>query len=183
MATGRKTTPRRGSTLGDSDSDRWLRGKECGPFFEFIGEAYLRKLWLDNRDDIIDEHVAEFPGTRPQRFWEYDAKEPRLRLGGIGTPDFEALNIKPRYKCGIPHSFIDESDVSYFNRTGAFKDAAPNPNKSGPFQGVAVDPDEPPTYESEASYLDRLGLFLPGEKRRLKATDFEPHVVSYIDED
>jgi hypothetical protein len=43
--------------------------------------------------------------------------------------------------------------------------------------GVAIDPDNPPIYESQASYLERHGLFLPGERRRLKPADFEPERV------
>jgi hypothetical protein len=31
--------------------------------------------------------------------------------------------------------------------------------------------------ESEATYLERHGLLLPGERRRLTAEDFEPELV------
>ena len=113
MGTGRKTTPRRGTTLGDSDSDRWLRGEDCG-FFIFIGEDYLRKLWLDNRDDIVAEHIETAPGTRPQRWWEYDAKEPRKRLGGIGTVASDVLNLKPSFQFGLPLVWVSEFDVAYY---------------------------------------------------------------------
>ena len=36
---------------------------------------------------------------------------------------------------------------------------------------------DPPTYESEASYLRRLGLLLPGELRRISRDDFNPVVT------
>src|SRR2546430_12621096 len=36
---------------------------------------------------------------------------------------------------------------------------------------------DPPQYESEASYLKRLNLLLPGERRRLKQSDFTPQFV------
>jgi hypothetical protein len=35
-----------------------------------------------------------------------------------------------------------------------------------PFGKVA---DDPPIYETETDYLERLGLWLPGERERLKA--------------
>jgi hypothetical protein len=45
------------------------------------------------------------------------------------------------------------------------------------FKGVAIDPNDPPTFESQAAYLKRHGLFLAGEERRLKKSDFEPETV------
>jgi hypothetical protein len=45
---------------------------------------------------------------------------------------------------------------------------------SNTFKGVAIDPDDPPTFESQASYLKRHRLLLAGEERR---ADFEPHAV------
>jgi hypothetical protein len=53
-----------------------------------------------------------------------------------------------------------------------------NPKPSGTFEGVAIDPGDPPVFESQASYLERHGLFLPGERKRLKKEDFEPEVVA-----
>ena len=41
-------------------------------------------------------------------------------------------------------------------------------------KGVPFDPKDPPTFESEAAYLDRLKLLAPGERRRIPAADFEP---------
>jgi hypothetical protein len=41
------------------------------------------------------------------------------------------------------------------------------------FKGVAIDPDNSPTFESQAAYLKRHGLFLVGEERRLKKADWE----------
>jgi hypothetical protein len=45
------------------------------------------------------------------------------------------------------------------------------------FAGVAIDPDDPPAYESQAAYLERHDLFLPGERRRLRKADCEPERV------
>jgi hypothetical protein len=41
---------------------------------------------------------------------------------------------------------------------------------------IDVDRDDPPIFESQAAYLDRLGLFCPSERKRLAAKDFEPDV-------
>ena len=41
------------------------------------------------------------------------------------------------------------------------------------FKGVAIDPNDPPLYEAQATYLKRLGLFLVGEERRVKRADWE----------
>lgn len=40
-----------------------------------------------------------------------------------------------------------------------------------------ADPDDPPRFESQAAYLRRHGLLLPGELRRLTAAAFEPEIV------
>ena len=44
-------------------------------------------------------------------------------------------------------------------------------------RGVAVDPADPPKFESEASYLARHKLFLPGERARLCPRDFWPERI------
>lgn len=57
-----------------------------------------------------------------------------------------------------------------------------NPKPPGHiFKGVAIDDRDPPRYESEAAYLDRHGLFLPGERKRLKKADWEDVSMCYID--
>jgi hypothetical protein len=180
----------------DADAQAWLRCLPCG-FYEFKPESELAALWGEHGDDIVEEHVAEFPGTRPQRWYEYSAPrsprgtypgcyydgelpEPRKRLGGIGTPDFEVMNIKPSFAFGLPVSWVDQTDCDYYNRRGAFAHVAPNPNNE-PFKGVAIDDSDPPRFESESSYLDRLGLLLPGEKRRIKKDAWEPETMEYVE--
>jgi hypothetical protein len=46
------------------------------------------------------------------------------------------------------------------------------------FAGIPFDADDPPVYESQASYLDRHKLLTPAERRRLRAQDFKPVKVS-----
>ena len=109
-------------------------------------------LWPQFRDDVLANWVSTRPGTRPSHWWAYDATEPRQRLGGVGTPDFEALAYAPSYKLGIPEGYGDDFDAS-----------------------------DPPQFESEAAYLRRLKLFAPGEQKRLKKADFEPETVPIPD--
>jgi hypothetical protein len=156
-------------------------------------------LWNLHKDVIIAEHAKDFPGSRPPLWWQYSAPrspigtykgcaydgtlpEPRKRLGGVGTEAYLVLNVKPRFAFGLPCSFIDASDVAYYNRTGLFAGVAPNKN-STPFAGVAIDENDLPRFESEAAFLDRHNLFLPGEKRRVPKADFEPETMAYVDDE
>ncbi len=43
----------------------------------------------------------------------------------------------------------------------------------GGFAGQAIDPADPPRFESQAAYLRRHKLLLPGEEKRLTAADFD----------
>jgi hypothetical protein len=42
---------------------------------------------------------------------------------------------------------------------------------------VAVDPSDPPSFESQAAYLKRLKVLLPGEEKRLTRHDFAPEAI------
>jgi hypothetical protein len=124
-----------------------------------------RRLWGMFGAGITDEHVEQYPGTRPARWWQFDAPEPRRRVGGTGTPCHERLADVLRLTLGVPTDWITRSDVETYNLTGT------------PLDVPALDPADPPTYESEAAYLERLSLFAPGERKRLKPRDFKPESV------
>lgn len=47
-----------------------------------------------------------------------------------------------------------------------------------PLDVPALNPTDPPLYESEATYLKRLRLLLPTERRWLTAADFEPEKIT-----
>jgi hypothetical protein len=49
-----------------------------------------------------------------------------------------------------------------------------------PADWTAIDPKFPPLYESQASYLDRLGLLSRAERRKLKPADFKPQSILEI---
>jgi hypothetical protein len=100
----------------------------------------------------VAHHVKRWPGTRPARWWEYSAPEPRRRLGGTGTPLHECSAYIAPFEYGIPSAWRTHGD--YFT------------------SGTPIDPADPPRFESEAKYLLRLGLLLPGERERLCPRDF-----------
>lgn len=106
-------------------------------------------LWPQFRDDILTNWISTKPGTRPSCWWRHDAPEPRQRIAGVGTPDFEMSAYQPSYKLGVPDGWSDD-----------------------------VDPNDPPRYESQASYLARHKLLAPGEAKRLKKADFLPEAVA-----
>jgi hypothetical protein len=160
-------------------------------FLKYNRGGVAKQLWDIHHEVVIAEHVKEFPGTRPKLWWDFsaprwldsdhDLPEPRNRLGGIGTPAHEVLNWMPRFLLGIPLDWINASDVDYYGGTmrHVVTGQLVNPKPAGSFTGVAIDEDDPPLYESEAAYLDRHGLFLTGEEKRLKTADFEPVTMEY----
>jgi hypothetical protein len=73
MAVKRRTLKRRHDL--DEHEENWLRNEEPSGFVQFLSEPELAKLWADHRDRIIAEHITEWPGTRPYRWWQRDAPE------------------------------------------------------------------------------------------------------------
>jgi hypothetical protein len=125
----------------------------------------IREGWLTVRDGLLEEWIASHPGTRPWAWWQYDAPElERVRLTGTGD-DYSVLGGAQSYSFGVPDYWLDRDLVEYYRRTGRF-----------PHDGI--DPDDPPTFESQATYLERHALFVPGERRRLTAAHFEPEAIA-----
>src|SRR5437763_108874 len=83
------------------------------------------------------------PRARPEAWWRFDAPEPRRRLGGTGAPWGEQQMAR-----GVPSVWVTASNRGQWG------------NPPGP----AIEPDDPPLFESESAYLDRLGLLQPGER-------------------
>ena len=157
----------------------------CDPFVEFFvfpTRATQRTVWQTHRDELLPGWVSKSPGTRPWAWWEFDAPrcpslpgcesddfslrermlpEPRCRCGGIGQPEYEVLNSAPSLPFAVPATFLDSWWV----------------DEEG-VNGIAFDPNNPPQFESQATYLTRHGLLATGEARRLRAVDFEPEIVS-----
>lgn len=144
-------------------SDQPLPDPSAQYFFE---PGAVTQAWREYGESIVRDWAAEHPGTRPEFWWQAEAPQPlRRRLGGIGTPAHERLAHGLAAYCGVPRLWITPNDLRVYESLRT------------PLDVPAIDPDDPPTYESQAAYLDRLGLLLPGERRRLKPADFEPESV------
>jgi hypothetical protein len=135
---------------------RWLLGGSGGGWV-YLERRDLREVWAEHAEAIVQHHVKRRPGSRPARWWQYDSPEPRRRLGGVGTPLHECSAYIAPFEYGVPSAWRVHGD---FFRSG-----------------VPIDPEDPPRYESEAKYLLRLGLLLPGERERLCPRDFWPELV------
>jgi hypothetical protein len=91
---------------------------------KFLTRVPLEEIWVENRDRILIGHIQEYPGTRPLRWWDYDALEPRLRLGGVGVSRYQATTY------GVPSCWelpfdtdappVFESQTAYLRRLGLF---------------------------------------------------------------
>ena len=124
-----------------------------------------QEIWERTKAIVLPEWIRRHPGTRPPFWWHFDApREPkglfpgcyydgrfaiRKRLGGIGRPIWEKLNYVPQFECGLPEQWDEPS----------------------------IDPDDPPVFESQATYLQRHGLLEREEMRKLKAVDFKPEYL------
>ena len=106
------------------------------------------EFWELHREALLAEFAEEHPGRRPGFWWRIESPEPRVRVGGTGTPAHEVWDFEPSFNRGIPDRW------------------------------ATFDAQDAPVYESQASFLKRLGLLLPGELDRLHPGDFEPEVVT-----
>jgi hypothetical protein len=121
-------------------------------FFELLeAEQNAAALWSIWGADIVNNWISAHPGTRPSLWWRFNAPEPRGRLGGTGTQREDCLALIEHYRFGV-------FDL---------------------WRSATIDPRDPPAFESEAAYLERLGLLLPAERKRLGPEDFKP--VSILD--
>jgi hypothetical protein len=156
-------------------------------------------LWDENKHWALPKFVEENPGRRPSCWWRWDAPrcakgtypgwhydskltEPRKRLGGIGTPCHECLGYFPSFSYGVPNNWLPPELANLYR--GTAKDVHGTPifpeYFAKGFAGLVIDPDDPPVFESQASYLKRHGLLLDGELKRLKKADFKPEAVGDI---
>jgi len=175
----RKRIDKRRAELTD-EGEAWLHGDDkAAGFFKYAPDDELAAVWEAHSERIVAEHVTDYPGTRPARWWRYQAPEPRKRLGGTGTPAFEVLAYKPRYSFGLPVDWITPFQEKYYSGTAVNIRGEPIGSLvPTDFKGVAIDPENPPIFESVPAFLKRHKLFLPGEEKRLRKADYEPETVS-----
>lgn len=205
----RISRPGRYEGVSEAAFEYLLTGENSGSAWDVLllrgDDDALRDAWNVVRDDVIEWWQRERPGRRPPVWWQLDApawsepiparwagwffvpslREPRRRLGGIGTPAHEALNVTPSWHCGIPTSWVSPFDEAYYN--GRARDIHGKPigerYRDGDFTGLAPRTDDPPRFESQATYLDRHGLLTNAERRRLSPDDLEDEVLRVGNED
>lgn len=161
------------------DQQAWLEGRKSASEFLMSADA-LATLWAEHGDDVVEAHAEEFPGTRPAHFWTYDApKKLRIRLGGIGDLMSDHLAQVASSAFGLPTFFLSADDVEVYSGRKLGWNGKPIVSRPDGYQfpGVAVDPNNPPRFESSASYLRRHKLFLPDEAAKLSTEDFEPEAI------
>src|SRR5262245_9363841 len=140
-------------------------------FMESNFEDIRKEMWRAFEAELLAEFIADLPGRRPRAWWDYSAPkmpedelerhgwletffaadlvEPRQRLGGVGLAMFEQFpSHVPEYELGLPKHWH------------------------------SIDPDDPPRFESQAAYLRRHDLFLPGEEQRLTSKHFQPEKIA-----
>jgi hypothetical protein len=135
--------------------------KELAVFPPPTGKS-TSQLWAEFREQVLEWWLKERPGTRPWCWWRFDAPERRRRVGGTGTTYSEFGNrdeYTPDFGLPTPRAWLTGFEASS-------RDVEP------------FDPANPPIFEAEAVYLKRLGLFLPGEEKRLEPSDFEPEAAT-----
>jgi hypothetical protein len=83
------------------------------------------------------------------------------------------------FSFGLPAVWVSQWQVRYYSGIAVDIHGGPIGNQfpSNRFKGVAIDPGDPPRYESQAAHLKRYGLFLAGEQRRLKKADWEAEAI------
>lgn len=139
------------------DTGEW-RSRGAAHLWFFVHNGGARATWRTLRAALLEEWSQAHPGTRPFAWWQFDATEPRRRIGGVGDSYAEGLEL------GIPRWWATQELASFATRF------------------TAIDPNDPPMFESEAAYLERLGLLTDAERRRLPADAFVPEPLSLVSE-
>jgi hypothetical protein len=143
-------------------------------------------IWDTCRDEVLELWARERAGHRPKFWWRHEAPaEPvlwhgrdhggkyaqRQRLGGTGLPEWECgLATGPWYEWGLPQCWMKQETIDVYALMDFQKNRPPHKWPDG----AAYNRDDPPIFESQASFLKRHRLLLPGEERRLTPADFEP---------
>jgi hypothetical protein len=88
-----------------------------------IEESELADAWAMLRDEMLPEHIAENPGTRPWAWWAFESKEPRRRVNdgpeAIGPATWFGT---PSRFTAMPPAGMFESERDYLQRLGLLTD-------------------------------------------------------------
>lgn len=147
---------------------------------EWIKHGRLRAIWDTVEADLVVDWAREQPGTRPSHWWLWSAPEPRQRIGGTGSLLSDFMSYGPTYHFGISTFWACEALIRkgwpHVHINGKAARWAPIVELA---DAIPFDPNDPPRFESQATYLARLNLLLPGERKGLAAEDFEPEAAEH----
>lgn len=137
----------------------------------FFDPDCIKKAWKSYGKELLKQWIKVKPCTRPWGWWKYAASDKaRKRLGGTGDPASDFLSYAPHFEYGVPTTWITKFDVEYYN--GRARDVhgeiIPTNYKGGNFKGVAIDPKNPPCYQSETAFLLQHNLLTVGERKHLE---------------
>lgn len=123
-------------------------------------------LWREHGDALLREYVEAHPGGRPFAWWLIDAPREALSHGTVTRAP------EPRRQVGGAGRLVS---------TGVYGAALARAH--GVLPVADADSDAPTLIESEAAYLRRHGLLLPGEAALLTPADFAPIEIDSEDRD
>jgi len=136
-------------------------GLDCLDFFYPRDDDDGQQVaWQEHKTAIMRTWIAKSPGSRCWAWWKFEAPEIRRRIGGTGTCAHDTLSYKPEFEFGMPTHWTDKFDEKFCRKMKTKKKI------------IAIDADDRPTYESEATYLRRLDLLSEAEMKKLKRSDF-----------
>ena len=118
-------------------------------------------LWKEYGQAVVQAWAERRPGSRPRWFWLFPEPRYRERLGGTGFPKSDFLAHLPTFSYGIPADWITSEDVETW------------PHLAGRQIGAT----DPPIFESQAAFLKRLNLLLPGEEEKIKRRHWQPERI------
>ena len=103
------------------------------------GKSRADAYKLYQEKGFLDGFIRKNPGTRPYIWWEIHSKYRRRRIGGTGDL------YEPDFVLGMPDEagFLTKEDREF--------EISQDPK----FDGVAVDPHDPPRFESQTEFLKR----------------------------
>jgi hypothetical protein len=164
----------------DPDPEKFGDGARHALWEIEIKPGRLRSIYDAVSERLIADWIKRYPGTRPSGWWEWTATEPRQRIGGTGSLMSDFLAYAPEFHFGMATRWACEALIQK-----GWPNVSVNsmPAHWAPIEALSsaipFDPADPPLFESEATYLQRLNLLLPGERKLLGPEDFEPEAAEH----
>ena len=145
---------------GNNFQEMLLSEMVCG-----FKEQRTNELWEKHKSKFLPAYIKLYPGRRPYAWWQFDSPGLRERVGGSGAEQPEFLRVSQTYSHGIPDLWFSALDAEIWPK----------------WADHAVDPEDLPKFEAEATFLKRHKLLTPTEIKRLTGQDFEPEEIELDD--